>query len=85
MVSDVNLHPYNMVQLDVDDHYEGLPAKVVGAIGYAVNHDFDYVFKVDTDMLVLPRRFLSFLRSSVIERRVDWMGTVNKMRPKQDG
>lgn len=40
------------VYLDVDDGYAGLPQKVQGAIAWAYENGFEYVFKTDDDCFV---------------------------------
>jgi hypothetical protein len=65
----------------VGDAYEDLPAKVLAAIQYAAEHDYDYVYKVDTDVFVLPEIFLKFVKTQVVDKNIDWMGSENKMYP----
>ena len=69
------------VELPVGDAYEDLPAKVLAAIQYAAEHDYDYVYKVDTDVFVLPEIFLKFVKTQVVDKNIDWMGSENKMYP----
>ena len=69
------------VELPVGDAYEDLPAKVLAAIRYAADHDYDYVYKVDTDVFVLPEVFLKFVKTQVVDKKIDWMGSENKMYP----
>lgn len=72
-----------VVKLSVGDSYEDLPQKVLGAIEYANDNDYDYVYKVDTDVFVLPAVFLKFVKTQVVDKNVDWMGSENKMYPVQ--
>ena len=58
------------VELPVGDAYEDLPAKVLAAIQYAAE-TIDYVYKVDTDVFVLPG-LLKFVKTQVVqEHRLD--------------
>ena len=71
--------PSKTVELPVGDAYEDLSAKVLAAIQYAAEHDYDYVYKVDTDVFVIPEIFLKFVKTQVADKKIDWMGTENKM------
>ena len=73
--------PSKTVELPVGDAYEDLPAKVLAAIQYAADHDYDYVYKVDTDVFVIPEIFLKFVKTQVVDKNIDWMGSENKMYP----
>ena len=53
----------------------------MAAIQYAAEHDYDYVYKVDTDVFVLPEIFLKFVKTQVVDKNIDWMGSENKMYP----
>ena len=75
----------HMITLDTGDAYEDLPSKVLGAIQWAVDRDYDYVFKADTDVFVIPDVFLRYLKVNAIDEGVDWMGTENKMYKLADG
>ena len=75
----------HMIVLDTGDAYEDLPSKVLGAIQWAVDRDYDYVFKADTDVFVIPDVFLRYLKVNAIDEGVDWMGTENKMYKLADG
>lgn len=70
----------HVVKLDVDDTYEGLPSKVVAAILWGTANDYDYFFKVDSDVFMMPTKFMAFLKRNAIDKGVDWMGSENKMR-----
>ena len=50
----------HMITLDTGDAYEDLPSKVLGAIQWAVDRDYDYVFEADTDVFVIPDVFALF-------------------------
>ena len=71
--------PSKTVELPVGDAYEDLSAKVLAAIQYAAEHDYDYVYKVDTDVFVIPEIFLKYVKTQVADKKIDWMGTENKM------
>ena len=73
-------HEDRVVKLDVDDTYEGLPSKVVAAILWGTANDYDYFFKVDSDVFMMPTKFMAFLKRNAIDEGVDWMGSENKMR-----
>lgn len=44
--------------LDVDDSYEGLPAKVKASMRWAYDRGYEHVFKLDDDVLVRPAKLL---------------------------
>ena len=69
----------HLVRLDVGDAYEDLPAKVIAAVRWAKDAEYDYVYKVDTDVFMLPSKFIAFLKVNAIDKGVDWMGSENKM------
>jgi hypothetical protein len=49
--------------LDCRDDYEGLPNKVQEIVRWAYDHDYEYVAKVDDDVVVKPKEWLeSFYR-----------------------
>ena len=52
---------------------------MLGAIQYANDNGYDYVYKVDTDVFVLPSVFLRFVRTQVADNTLDWLGSENKM------
>ena len=39
------------------------------------------MYKVDTDVFVLPEIFLKFVKTQVVDKNIDWMGSENKMYP----
>ena len=47
------------VFLDCDDSYEGLPEKVQSIVRWAYEHSYDYVLKLDDDVVVKPRELLA--------------------------
>lgn len=47
------------VRLDVPDDYDHLRHKVQAVFGWAVAQGYDWVFKTDDDVLVLPERLLN--------------------------
>ncbi len=48
------------VFLQCGDNYFSIPEKVKGVIEYAYAAGYDYVFKVDDDVIVKPTEFLSY-------------------------
>lgn len=59
------------VFLDVDDSYNGLPYKTRAVCKWAVEHDFDFTFKCDTDTLFNPWNWFDF------DKRLDYLGGEN--------
>ena len=51
--------PSDTVALNVDDSYHGLPGKVQAIAGYAYEHGYEYVLKLDDDVVVKPSLLLS--------------------------
>lgn len=51
--------PNETVALDCDDSYRGLPEKVRAIIRYAKDNDYEYVMKLDDDVVVRPKTLLS--------------------------
>lgn len=51
--------PDDVVQLDCDDTYEGLPDKVRAIARWALDNDFDHVLKCDDDVVLMPNKLLS--------------------------
>ncbi len=47
------------IVLDCDDSYLGLPEKVRAIVQYALKGGWDYVFKCDNDVVLLPSKFLA--------------------------
>lgn len=47
------------VFLNCDDSYEGLPSKVQAIARWALEHDYDYMVKLDDDVVIRPSQFLS--------------------------
>lgn len=47
------------VFLDCDDTYEGLPKKVKAIITWALERGYDYVLKIDDDVVVSPSKMLN--------------------------
>lgn len=58
------------VYLDTPDDYAGLPKKTVGICRWAVNNDFDYLFKADDDSYVWVDRLIQ----EVMAHRFDYAG-----------
>ena len=52
---------------------------MLAAVQWAKDADYDYVYKVDTDVFMLPSKFIEFLKVNAIDKDVDWMGSENKM------
>lgn len=50
------------VWLDCRDDYEGLPNKVQEIVRWAYDHDYEYVAKVDDDVVVKPKEWLNGFR-----------------------
>jgi len=61
------------VFLDVPDGYGALPLKTVGVCQYAVENDFQYVYKCDTDTAV----YIDRLILEILENRFDYAGYVH--------
>ena len=51
--------PSDTVALNVDDSYHGLPGKVQAIAGYAYEHGYEYVLKLDDDVVVKPSLMLT--------------------------
>ena len=49
----------NEVFLDCDDSYEGLPSKVRAIVRWALSQGYDYVCKLDDDVVIKPAQFLA--------------------------
>lgn len=47
------------VFLDCDDSYAGLPSKVRGIVRWALAQGYDYVLKIDDDVVVMPDKLLA--------------------------
>jgi hypothetical protein len=47
------------VYLDVEDDYKALASKTKGAVRWALKHDYDFMFKCDTDTYIVPERLLN--------------------------
>lgn len=47
------------VFVECDDSYEGLPSKVQALVKWALERDYDYVLKLDDDVVLRPKQFLS--------------------------
>lgn len=47
------------VLLDVADDYKSLPYKIKAMVRWALDRDYDYIFKVDDDVYVWPNRLMS--------------------------
>ena len=47
------------IVLDCDDSYLGLPEKVRSIVQYALKGGWDYVFKLDNDVVLLPNKLLA--------------------------
>lgn len=47
------------VFLDCDDSYEGLPSKVQSIVRWSLEQGYDYVVKLDDDVVINPVQFLS--------------------------
>ena len=60
------------VFLDCDDSYGGLPSKVRAIMCWALEHEYDFVVKVDDDTIVNP---LAFLKSGY--QHHDFTGRIN--------
>ena len=65
--------------LDVDDTYEGLPSKVVAAILWGTANDYDYFFKVDSDVFMMPTKFMAAFLSATPSTRA-WTGWAARTR-----
>ena len=63
------------VFVDCDDSYEGLPSKVRGIVRWALEKGYDYVCKLDDDVVVRPEQFLS-----TINQHYDFIGHCNDVR-----
>lgn len=48
----------DVVQLDCDDSYLGLPDKVRAMVQWALAHGYTFMFKLDDDVILLPSKFL---------------------------
>lgn len=49
----------DFLYLNCNDYYEGLPEKVINAYEFCYNNlSFDYLYKVDDDVIVLPHKLL---------------------------
>lgn len=46
------------ILLDCPDHYIGLPYKTLEIVRWALNNNYDYIFKCDTDTFVMVDRLL---------------------------
>ena len=52
-------HETDVVELDCDDSYQGLPEKVREIARWSLAHGYDYVLKCDDDVVLLPRLLLA--------------------------
>ena len=64
------------VFLDCDDSYQGLPSKVRAIARWAQEHGYDYVLKIDDDVIVVPHKLLASNFQSY-----DFVGHRNDIRP----
>ena len=60
------------VFLDCDDSYNGLPSKVRAIAKWALEHDYDFMVKIDDDTIVKP---VAFLKSGY--QHHDFTGRIN--------
>jgi hypothetical protein len=51
--------PEDVVELDCGDGYESLPEKVRAITRWSLANGFEYTFKLDDDVIILPSKFLS--------------------------
>jgi len=72
-----------VVELDAEDTYEGLPEKVVSAVAYALRNGFEYFFKVDSDVLILPEIFLNNFHTNL--RGKHFFGLVSLLDMEENG
>lgn len=63
------------VFLDCDDSYQGLPSKVRAIVRWALAQGYDYMLKIDDDVIIVPRKLLA----SNFQR--DFTGHRNDIRP----
>ena len=68
--------PKDVVELDCNDKYEGLPEKVRAIARWAISHDYDFMLKCDDDVVLKPAALLT----SGYEKH-DYIGRAN--RPPQ--
>ena len=64
------------VFLNCDDSYQGLPSKVRAIVRWALAHGYDYVLKIDDDVIVVPHKLLASNFQSY-----DFVGHRNDIRP----
>jgi hypothetical protein len=64
------------VFLDCDDSYQGLPSKVRAIARWALAQGYDYVLKIDDDVVVVPHKLLASNFQSY-----DFVGHRNDIRP----
>jgi hypothetical protein len=80
-------HPENFVPkadevlLDVPDDYEHLPHKVQAICRYAVDRDFDFIFKCDDDTVVYVDRLVA----ETLGRPFEYAGYVNSVNECSGG
>ena len=70
------------VQLDVPDDYKHLRHKVQAMFRWAVDQGYDYVFKVDDDVLVLPE-FRPFGDTEFIHNFISFNFASNHVGPAE--
>jgi hypothetical protein len=64
------------VFVDCDDSYAGLPSKVRGITRWALGKEYDYILKIDDDVVTIPHKLLSSNFQSY-----DFVGHRNDIRP----
>lgn len=50
--------PQDVVELDCDDSYTGLPEKVRAIARWALENNYDYMLKCDDDVILLPSKLI---------------------------
>ena len=52
-------YPEDVVELDCGDGYESLPEKVRAITKWSLSNGYEYTFKLDDDVVILPSKFLA--------------------------
>lgn len=56
---DPQVFPADTIELDCDDSYQGLPDKIRSIVRWAYENGYDYVMKLDDDVVIRPEALLN--------------------------
>jgi hypothetical protein len=80
---DVDAPETDVVHLECDDDYEHLPAKVQSIARWALEHNYDFMVKIDNDTVLLVDEFLK--GGFDLHDFTGWLNTWNRVCPSPWG